>query len=107
MNKSQKVRYVFTELAEVFGDTMTKQELLECASLMTEACDNPLKGSAFFHEGKTPLCELPVNQVIDTWPWELVDYDYKASQDHDAELQDDYMMHVSLDFKWQQLLSVA
>ena len=43
MNKSQKVRYVFTELAEVFGDTMTKQELLECASLMTEACDNPLK----------------------------------------------------------------
>jgi|MDTF01.1.fsa_nt_gb hypothetical protein len=107
MNKSQKVRHVFSELADVLGSTMSKQELLECASLITEACDNPLKNNAFFHEGKTPLCELPVNQVIDTWSWELVDDDYKAYQQNDVELQDDYMMHIPNDIKWQQLLSAA
>lgn len=108
MNKSKKVRYIFAELVATLGDTIPAHELLECAALITEVCENPLNnGGAYFHEGKTPLCELPVNQVIETWGWELVESDYKCITDQGGEHQDDYMTHVTTDSKWQELLATV
>jgi|TARA_B110001469_G_C9491500_1_gene245946 hypothetical protein len=105
MNNSLKVRHVYAELRATLGKTMPEHELLECASLIIEACDNPLKDVCYFHDGKTPLCELPVHQVIGTWPWELVDSEFKSLTHHDFDIQDDYMAHVPIEIQWQELLS--
>jgi hypothetical protein len=106
MNRSTKVRHIFTELAETLGHTMPKHELLECAALIVKAYDEPIKNTAYLSEGRTPLCELPVNQVIEQWPWELMTEDYCARSEIDDALEDDYFDHVTQDFQLQQLITV-
>ena len=67
MTKPAMIRQIFAELRNTLGPETPAYELLECASLIAEANDNPLNGGgAFLSDGKTSLCELPVNQVIGT-----------------------------------------
>jgi hypothetical protein len=84
---------------------MPKHELLECASLIASAYENPIKQHAFLSEGRTPLCELPVNQVIKQWPWELVTENYSTRSGIDKYAEDSYFGHISSDFQWQQLIT--
>ena len=105
MNRSKKVRHIFAELVDTLGHSMSKHELLECASLIASAYEDPIKQTAFLSEGRTPLCELPVNQVIDQWPWELVRDDYLNMSEIDDATADDYCGHISDEYHWQQLLA--
>jgi len=105
MNRSKKVQHIFAELADTLGHTMPKHELLECAALIVNAYEDPIKNTAYLSEGRTPLCELPVNQVIGQWPWELMTDDYSAKSEIDSALEDDYFGHVTQDFQFQQLIA--
>ena len=106
MNRSKKVRHIFAELAETLGHTMPKHELLECAALIVNAYEEPIKKMAYLSEGRTPSCELPVNQVIEQWPWELMAEDYLAKSEIDNALEDDYFGHVIQNFQLQQLIGI-
>ena len=106
MTKPAMIRQIFAELRNTLGPETPAYELLECASLIAEANDNPLNGgAAFLSDGKASFCELPVNQVIGTWGWELVEHDYRSASTYDNECQDDYMAHVPTEFIWQELLA--
>ena len=105
MNRSKKVRHIFAELVNTLGHTMSKHELLECASLIVSAYEDPIRQSAFLSEGRTPLCELPVNHVIEQWSWELVSDDYLTMSELNGAPADDYLSHVSQEYQWQQLLA--
>ena len=106
MTKPAMIRQVFAELRDTLGAETPAHELLECAALLVEANENPLNGgAAYLSNGKTSLCELPVNQVISTWGWELVDGDYNLMGACGNEHQDDYMTHVPKEFILQELLA--
>ena len=104
MTKPAMIRQIFAELRNTLGPETPSYELLECAALIVDANEDPLKGGgAYLPDGKTSFCELPVNQVIGTWGWKLVEYDYRSTSDY--ERQDDYMAHVPTEFRWQELLA--
>ena len=103
MNRPKKVQHIFAELADTLGHTMPKHELLECAALIANAYEEPIKNTAYLSEGRTPFCELPVNQVIEQWPWELMTAEYWAKSEIEYGVEDDYFGHVTQDFKLQQL----
>jgi len=105
MNRSKKIQHIFAELVDTLGHTMTKHELLECASLIVSAYEDPITQTAFLSEGRTPLCELPVNQVIECWPWELVTDDYKTMSGFHEGIEDDYLGHMSHEAHLQQMLA--
>ena len=105
MNRPRKIRIVFAELSQVIGNIMSQTELLECASLMVEACDDTLTGGGvYLHDGRPALCELPVYEVIDKWPWELVRDEYIAPSTHDMCSSDDYMDHIPFEYKFQEMM---
>jgi hypothetical protein len=106
MTKPAMIRQIFAELRNTLGPETPTYELLECASLIADANDNPLnRGAAFLSDGKSPFCELPVDQVIGTLAWELVEHDYRSTSAYGNENQDDYMAHVPQEFVWEQLLA--
>ena len=105
MNKSNKVQNIFVELINALGHTMPMHELLECAGLIVNAYEDPIKDIAYFSEGRTPLCELPVNQVIEQWPWEILTSDYLAMSEIDGALNDDYFDHVTEDHQLHRLMA--
>ena len=105
MNRSKKVQNIFLELVNTLGDKMPMHELLECAGLIVNAYEDPIRDVAYFSDGRTPLCELPVNQVIEQWPWELMTEDYFAMSEIDGVLDDDYFDHVTEDHRLQQLIA--
>ena len=103
MNRSKRIQHIFAELARTLGHTRPKHELLECAGLIVSAHEEPIKNTTYLSDGRTPLCELPVNQVIEQWPWELMTDHYLAASEIDGALEDDYFDHIPEDFQWQQV----
>ena len=108
MQKPQQVRHIYHELKAALGETMPADELLECASLIVDAATDTLSDGGVYHtDGRIPLCEMPVDEVISRWSWDLVEYDYNVAPYRDQEFQDDYMAHIPDDIKWQELLMAA
>ena len=87
MNKPKKVRQIFAELQRVYAGEIPTHELLECASLIADASEDPIsKSGKTVHHGRTHFSELPVREVIENWSWRIV------CQDHIEE--DDFGVHV-------------
>ena len=108
MTRPTKVKKIFNELLIAFGNTESASDLLAHASKLVDAVDDTLTdGGVYFSDGRTPLCELPVHDVISRWQWELVEHDYLSAPYRDQEYADDYMAHVPDDIKWQELLMAA
>jgi len=105
MKRSKKIQHIFAELVGTLGRTMPKHELLECAALIVRAYEEPLKNTSYLSDGRTPMCELPVNQVIEQWPWELMTDHYLATSEIDGTLEDDYFGHIPEDYQWQQMIA--
>jgi hypothetical protein len=103
MNRPKKICAVFTELFNFYQDEMSAVEILDCASLIVEACDDTLSnGGADLRDGKPALCDRPVYEVISRWPWELVRDQYAITSIHDELPMDDYMCHIPVEERLQE-----
>ena len=108
MNKSTKVRAIFAELVQVYGADIPEHELLDSASQLADAFDDTLtSGGVYFTDGRTPICELPVNEVIGIMDWQLLEFDYKCNGYRDDLYQDSYKVNVSDEIRLNQILMAA
>jgi hypothetical protein len=101
MQKTKKVRLVFSELQCIYGEEMEAHELLELASLMVRASEDSIIDIKFgFQRGPTLFSELPVCDVMERFGWRIVEQDYRESED-------DFMPFVSEQFLLDEVMSTA
>ena len=95
MNRSKKLRSVYTELKIALGDDLSSQELLDCAAMMVDASeDSIVESSLSSHSGRIPFSELPVNQVIENYGWKIMNReciwedDFMPAQSHQQLIEE-------------------
>ena len=87
MQKPQKIREIYAELKSACGGVMSPGELLECASLIVSASEDTLyEPKVELRTGRVPFSELPLDQVIENYPWKVVS--------REMVWEDDFMPHV-------------
>jgi hypothetical protein len=87
MQKTRKVREIYAELKSACGEVMSSRELLECASLIISASEDTLYEPVVeYRTGRVPFSELPVNQVMENWSWQVLN--------REMIWEDDFMPYV-------------
>ena len=106
MTKPAMIRQIFIELRHSLGNETSTSDLLELASLIADTNEPEVfAGGAYLSDGRTALCDLPIHQVMETWPWEVVSDEFKSMNTYYSNREDDYMGHVPQDFLYQELLA--
>ena len=100
MNKSKKVRSVYMELKDVFGDEMTSKEILECSALLVESTEDSLYEPVVdLNIGPAPINELPLNVVFEHMGWKLIN--------REIVWEDDYIPHEPSEVLVEQCIDLA
>ena len=100
MNKPTKVRRIYAELKSVYGKEMPAHEILECATLIADASADSIRPTRnFVHQGHTPFSELPVDEVIEHWSWQVVSQEFVSEDDFGPDIPEEFLL--------QQAISIA
>ena len=99
MNKPQKVRKIYSELKNVFGDEIPSHEVLEFAATLVAASEDSLyePKTRLGAGGPTPYSEMSVDQVIESCPWKVVS--------RECVWEDDFMPYVPKQLLIEQCLA--
>lgn len=90
MNRSKKLRSVYAELKQTLGNSLSPEELLECALLMVDASEDSIyEPNMNNRPGRTPFSELPVNHVIENYGWLVVNREQLWEDDFAPQLTDE------------------
>ena len=83
MQKPQKIRAVYSELKQVFGDEIPSHVVLGFSSSLVEAIEDSIYEPKTYlgSNGRIPFSEMSVDLVMENYPWRVVCQEWDEEDD--------------------------